>query len=92
MPDEVTSNRPYPPVPGEERYKGFVRPLRLSYKHVSCGTVTTITQEKAENWARSPKLYGATFCSGCKEHFALKNAKTGNPEFLWEPDGTPVGL
>jgi hypothetical protein len=61
----------------EERAKGFIRPVRRSYKHTACGTVTTI-------YARDPGYYGATFCCGCGNHFPVA-------EFTWEPDGSVVG-
>lgn len=32
----------------EERAKGFVRPVRRSYKHITCGTVTIMAQALAE--------------------------------------------
>lgn len=78
----------------EERGKGFVRPVRRSYKHLRCGTVTTMALPLAETYARDPKFYGGTFCAGCREHFTLSriDAEKGvQPNFAWEPDGTPVG-
>lgn len=68
----------------EERAKGFVRPVRSSYKHTNCGTVTTMHQALAETYARDPKFYGGTFCVGCRAHFPVS-------EFTWEPDGSVVG-
>lgn len=112
----------------EERAKGFVRPVRRSYRHVGlaapeglrditdaererhgehgyvkyqpygperapmtgrfwtqadldrvnagCGTVTTMSQEIAETFARDPSFYGGTFCCGCGKHLPLA-------EFRW---------
>lgn len=74
----------------EERARGFVRPVRRSYKHLACGTVTTMGQTIAETYARDPKFYGGTFCCTCGTHFRLVNAD-GSAAFLWEPDGSPVG-
>jgi hypothetical protein len=74
----------------EERAKGFVRPLRLAYKHVTCGAVTSMSQEIAETYARNPKFYGGTFCCRCKNHYRLIDSK-GQPAFLWVPDGSAVG-
>ena len=74
----------------EERAKGFVRPVRASYKHVACGTVTRMGQSIAETYARDPKFYGGTFCCRCGTHFRLTNPD-GSAAFLWEPDGSPVG-
>lgn len=68
----------------EERAKGFVRPVRRSYKHLPCGTVTTMALPLAETYARNPKFYGGTYCVGCKAHRVVA-------EFVWEPDGSPVG-
>jgi hypothetical protein len=63
----------------EERAKGYVRPLRLSYVHNKCGALTTMAHSIAETYARDPNFYGGTFCVGCGNHFPLN-------EFLW--DGT----
>lgn len=68
----------------DERAKGFVRPVRRSYKHTKCGTVTTMGQALAETYARDPKFYGGTFCCGCGTHYPVA-------EFTWEPDGSVVG-
>ncbi len=119
-----------------ERAKGFVRPVRLSYKHVGpqgpkyalrdltdeekklwdnefakfevypeskspavgrfwtqaeldsigkgCGSVTTMAQVIAETYARSPNLYGSTYCVVCQMHLPVA-------EFVWVDDGTIVG-
>lgn len=68
----------------EERAKGFVRPVRQSYKHTKCGTVTRMGQSLAETFARDPKFYGGTFCCGCGTHYPVT-------EFTWEPGGSVVG-
>lgn len=81
----------------EERGKGFVRPVRRSYKHLKplCGVVTTMAQAIAETYACDPSFYGGTFCAGCGDHFPLFVATADGKErvanFAWEPDGTPVG-
>jgi hypothetical protein len=67
-----------------ERTQGFVRPLRRSYRHKSCGEITSMGEAIAETYARDPKFYGATFCATCREHFAVC-------EFVWVLDGTEVG-
>lgn len=65
----------------EERAKGFVRPVRSSYKH-KCGRVTTMARALAETYAARPGFYGATFCAGCHLHLAVA-------EFVWmNADGT----
>jgi hypothetical protein len=73
----------------EERAKGFVRPVRKSYKHLACGTVTTMGAAIAETYARDPHFYGGTFCCGCGKHLPLKTVSGW--AFLWEADGDPVG-
>jgi hypothetical protein len=72
-----------------ERAKGFVRPVRTSYKHLACGTVTTMGRALAETYARDPGFYHGTFCCHCGRHFALSDGNRHN--FEWEPDGSPVG-
>lgn len=73
----------------EERAKGFVRPVRLTYLHLACGTKTTMGRAIAETYARNPKFYSGTFCCGCGNHFPL--GPPWNPNFVWWPDGEPVG-
>lgn len=68
----------------EERAKGFVRPVRHSYKHLKCGAVTTMGQTLAETYARDPGFYSGTFCATCRAHFPVGE----NGEFTWyEMDG-----
>ena len=64
----------------EERAKGFVRPVHLSYIHLKCGSVTTMAQSIAETYARDPSFYNATFCVSCCGHFPV--GKSG--EFIWD--------
>lgn len=66
-----------------ERAKGFVRPVRRSYRH-KCGAVTTMSLPLAETYARQPDFYGATYCTRCGRHAPVN-------EFRWEPDGLVVG-
>ena len=74
--------RDYVVLSAEERAKGFVKPVRRSYVHQPCGTVTTMGRSLAETYARDPRFYSGTFCVGCRAHFALD-------EFEWE-DGEPM--
>jgi len=60
----------------EERAKGFTRPVRSTYYHVACGTVTHMGADLAETYARDPKFYGATYCVHCMMHKPVD-------EFLW---------
>lgn len=68
----------------EERAKGFVRPYRDSYKHTTCGTVTSMGRALSETYARDPAFYGATYCVDCRMHKAVA-------EFTWTADGAVVG-
>lgn len=74
-------------LPAEERAKGFVRPVRLTYKHIKrCGRTTTMSKEIAETYARDPSYYGRTFCYHCRDYFPVGK----NGEFVWD-DGSRVG-
>jgi hypothetical protein len=73
----------------EERAKGFVRPVRRSYKHLACGGVTTMGQALAETYSRNPKFYSGTMCVHCGTHFDL--GPPWQPNFVWADDGEPVG-
>lgn len=68
----------------EERNKGFVQPLRRSYIHDRCGSVTTMGIPIAETYARNPRYYGGTYCAKCQAHFPV--GELG--EFTW--DGTDI--
>ena len=70
----------------EERSKGFVRPVRRTYVHETCGMTTTMGEAIAETYARKPDFYGGTYCVYCQMHRPV--GATG--EFVWE-DGTKVG-
>lgn len=68
-----------------ELKKGFVRPLRDAYRHLSCGSITTMRREIAQTYARDPSFYGGTFCSQCRGHFPVGE----DGEFTWyEMDGS----
>ena len=73
----------------EEIAKGFVRPVRKKYIHTQCGAVTDMELRIAETYARDPKFYNGTFCATCGKHYPLLIDNI--PQFLWEPDGAPVG-
>lgn len=68
----------------EERAKGFVAPLRRAYTHKNCGTKTTMGLLLCETYARDPKFYGATFCTGCGDHYPIA-------QFNWVEDGKQLG-
>lgn len=71
----------------EERAKGFVRPVRRSYRHLKCGGVTTMGQTLAETYARDPKFYSGTFCCHCGAHFPVGE----NGQFIWDGSDEKVG-
>lgn len=70
-----------------ERAKGFVRPVRHSYKHEKCGTVTTMGQALSETYARDPHFYSGTYCCGCGAHFPVGE----HGEFVWAYTNEKVG-
>ena len=67
-----------------ERAKGFVRPVRRSYKHLTCGSITTMGLALAETYARDPEFYSGTFCATCRAHFPLV-------QFVWDGATEMVG-
>ena len=71
----------------EERAKGFVRPVRRTYKHLKCGSITTMGLALSETYARDPAFYGATFCCHCSAHFPVGE----NGEFVWDGTNIKVG-
>lgn len=68
----------------EERAKGFVRPVRKVYKHIMCGSLTSMATSIAETLARDPKFYSGGYCATCRGHFP-------NAELIWPDNGTTVG-
>jgi hypothetical protein len=68
----------------EEKSKGFVRPVRKSYIHNSCGTETTMGLSIAETYARDPNFYSGTYCVKCRNHFPVS-------EFLWSGTDKVLG-
>lgn len=67
----------------EERAKGFVRPVRSTYIHNTCGVATKMGLKLAETYARDPKFYDSTYCISCQKHLPVL-------EFKWE-NGETVG-
>ena len=68
----------------EERDKGFVRPVRRTYLHLTCDSTTTMSLAIAETYARDPFFYSGTYCCACGGHFPLK-------EFVWDGTDEQVG-
>ena len=71
----------------EERDKGFVRPVRRSYRHEKCSCVTSMPWAIAETYAANPGFYGSTFCCHCEGYFPVGV----NGEFVWEGTTEKVG-
>ncbi len=71
----------------EERAKGFVRPVRRKYLHITCRVVTTMTQTIAETYARDPAFYDGTYCADCLDHFRVG----ADGEFVWDGTDERVG-
>ena len=81
---ESGQQKDYVVLAEEERAKGYVRPVRRTYEHLKCGSVTTMAQTLAETYARDPKFYDGTFCVKCRTHFPVA-------EFVWEGSEELVG-
>lgn len=81
---EEGQNECYLVLSEEERAKGFIRPFRNAYIHNKCGTRTTMGNAISETYARDPKFYGATFCTGCNTHLPVS-------EFTWDGTNEEVG-
>ena len=77
----------YVVLSAEERAKGFIEPVRRSYVHAKCGSVTTMGQALAETYARDPFFYSGTFCATCRDHFPVGE----NGEFTWDGTDQKVG-
>jgi len=71
----------------EERAKGFIRPVRRTYTHETCGAQTTMGQALAETYARNPRFYGATYCTYCGMHRPVGP----DGEFVWSGTSEKVG-
>lgn len=81
---EVPQAEVYLVLSEEELKKGFVRPVRRTYIHDVCGTMTTMNQTIAETYARNPNFYGFTYCIHCKKHLPVG-------EFTWAGTKDKVG-
>lgn len=77
----------YVVLSADERAKGFVRPVRRSYIHEPCGSVTTMGQALAETYARQPDFYTGTFCCACEKHFPVG----ADGQFVWADSTEKVG-
>ena len=70
-----------------ERAKGFVRPVRRSYIHETCGAETIMGRALSETYARDPFFYSGTFCVHCRAHFPVGE----DGEFMWANTNEKVG-
>lgn len=84
--DDTGMQRKYLVLTPEERAKGFIRPYRTTYTHLTCGTTTTMSRPIAETYARDPHFYGATYCAACRAHFPVGS----NGEFVWADTNPPI--
>lgn len=71
----------------DERAKGFLEPVRESYVHDRCGSITVMGRSLAETYARDPFFYSGTFCCGCGKHFPVGE----DGEFVWFGTDQKVG-
>lgn len=71
-------------VKPDEQRSHFVRPVRGSYRHNTCGSTTSMARAIAETYAADPTFYQATMCVACGSHYPVS-------EFTWLDDGTMVG-
>lgn len=85
--DETGMQETYLVLSDEERAKGFVRPVRRTYVHETCGAATTMGEAIAETYARDPRFYGGTYCAGCRDHFPV--GEYG--QFVWDGTAEKVG-
>ena len=81
---ESGQNKKYLVLSDAELVEGFVRPLCSTYVHTVCGVATTMSFALSYTYARNPKFYGSTFCTGCKTHFPVD-------QFKWNDDSGIVG-
>ena len=86
--EPTTQAKKYLVLSEAERAQGFVRPVRRSYQHLVCGTITSMNEAIAETYARQPDFYGATWCMRCQKHTAVGP----DGEFVWVEDGEPTDI
>lgn len=84
---ETGMQRGYVVLSDEERAKGFIRPVRRSYVHETCGTTTSMGRTLAETYARDPSFYSGTYCARCQGHFPVG----ASGEFVWNMTDEKVG-
>ena len=89
--EPVPQNEAYLILSESVRRRGFVRPVIRSYRHETCGAVTTMSQAIAETYATNPHFYGSTYCVACSMHrpVGLNGEFTwvSTEHVTWEPGG-----
>lgn len=86
--ERVPQHDVYLVLDADERAKGYIRPLRHSYIHDVCGSVTTMGTAIAQTYARNPSFYGSTYCVRCAQHRPVG----ADGEFTWDDgSGQKVG-
>jgi len=86
--DPVTGmQKAYVALSAEKRGKGFVRPVRRTYRHAKCGGSTTMALAIAETYATDVNYYSATYCATCRGHFPVGP----DGEFTWDGSSEKVG-
>jgi hypothetical protein len=73
----------FEPYDGHPLAGRFWTAADLERSRRGCGVVTTMGTALAETYAREPRFYTGTFCTGCRAHYPLA-------EFAWEFDGEPM--
>lgn len=73
----VEQNKAYLVLSEDEIAKGYVKPYRDTYRHLTCNTTTKMNSTISATYARDPWFYGATYCCNCMMHKPLS-------EFVWE--------
>lgn len=83
--EPVSQAEAYLVLPEPDRQVEQLRPVRLRYRHLTCGAVTTMARAIAETYAQQPTFYGATYCVNCGMHRPVG----ADGEFVWiEHDGS----
>jgi hypothetical protein len=82
--EPVPQHEMYLVLSEQERAEGYVRPVRRSYVHRTCGAKTTMGEAIAATYARNPHFYGATYCVRCSMHLPVA-------QFDWADGSGVVG-
>ena len=73
------------PVTGKFLKQDELEALNIGKDYVGgCGIETVMNMSISETYARDPKFYGATYCTGCNKHLPVD-------EFQWSVDNEILG-